>query len=62
MDFDYTVTTDKSFNEAVGAVEKETEAAGFAVLHTHDVKKTMGEKGFEKEVDKIIRSIVDKSK
>ena len=54
MDFDYTATTKKSFNEAVASVEKETENAGFKVLHIHDVTATLKEKGFEIEPFKII--------
>ena len=54
MDFDYTVTTNKSFDEAVTSVEKETKNAGFKVLHIHDVTATLKEKGFEIEPFKII--------
>ena len=54
MKFDYTVTTKKSFDEAVLAVEVETAKAGFKVPHIHDVKETIGAKGFEIEPLKII--------
>lgn len=54
MKFDYTVKTSKSFDEAVSAVEAETVKAGFKVLHTHDVKETIGAKGFEIEPFKIM--------
>ena len=54
MDFDYTVTTKKSFAEAVTSVEKETKNAGFKILHIHDVTATLREKGFEIEPFKII--------
>ena len=54
MDFDYTVTTNKSFDEAVTSVGKETKNAGFKVLHIHDVTATLKEKGFEIEPIKII--------
>src|SRR3989344_1077453 len=54
MDFDYTVTTKKSCNEAVLAVEQETKNAGFRVLYIHDVTATLKEKGFEIEPFKII--------
>jgi len=54
MDFDYTVTTKKSFDEAVTSVEKETKNVGFKVLHIHDVTATLREKGFEIEPFKII--------
>src|SRR3989344_4185393 len=54
MDFDYTVTTEKSFDEAVSKVELETKKAGFRVLYIHDVTKTLAEKGFTIEPFKII--------
>ncbi|MEK7165844.1 MAG: DUF302 domain-containing protein, partial [Patescibacteria group bacterium] len=54
MDFDYTVTTEKSFEETVKAVERETTGAGFKVLYIHDVAATLKEKGFEIEPFKII--------
>lgn len=54
MDFDYTVTTEKTFDKAVKMVEKETKEAGFRVLYTHDVAATLAEKGFQIEPFKII--------
>src|SRR3989339_1678484 len=54
MDFDYTVTTEKTFDEAVKAVEEETKKAGFKVLYIHDVASTLKEKSFEIEPFKII--------
>ncbi|PJC33238.1 hypothetical protein CO051_01820 [Candidatus Roizmanbacteria bacterium CG_4_9_14_0_2_um_filter_39_13] len=54
MDFDYTVQTDKTFDDAVTTVEQETSKAGFKVLHIHDVQATLGAKGFEIEPFKII--------
>lgn len=54
MNFDYTVITKKSFNEAVKAVENETKSAGFRVLHIHDVTATLKKKGFAMEPFKII--------
>ena len=54
MDFDYTVTTEKSFDDAVTTVEQETKKAGFRVLYTHDVAKTLAEKSFTIEPFKII--------
>ena len=54
MDFDYTVTTEKSFDEAVKAVEQETKTAGFRVLYIHDVSATLKEKDFEIKPFKII--------
>ncbi len=54
MEFDYTVTTKKSFEEVVAIVEEETKRAGFRVLYVHDVTATLKEKGFEIEPFKII--------
>ena len=54
MDFDYTVTTEKTFDEAVQAVEQETKTVGFRVLYIHDVAATLKEKSFEIEPLKII--------
>ena len=54
MNFDYKVTTTKSFDEAVRAVELETQEAGFRVLYIHDVAETLKEKGLEIEPLKII--------
>lgn len=54
MKFDYTVETSKSFEEAVSAVEEKTAKAGFKVLHIHDVKQTIGVKGYKIEPFKII--------
>ena len=54
MDFDYTVTTEKSFDDAVAAVEQETKKAGFRVLYIHNVAKTLAEKGFTIGSFKII--------
>lgn len=52
--FDYTVTTGKPVEEAAAAVEANTAAAGFRVLHTHDVTATLAEKGFQREPMKIV--------
>lgn len=54
MDFDYTVTTEKSFEETVSTLGEETKKAGFKVLYIHDVTATLKEKGFEIEPFKII--------
>ena len=61
MDFDYTVTTNKSFDEVVTSVGKETKNAGFKVLYIHDVTATLKEKGFEIELLKIIEIGKEKS-
>ncbi|AKM78784.1 MAG: hypothetical protein UX85_C0004G0204 [Candidatus Beckwithbacteria bacterium GW2011_GWB1_47_15] len=54
MAFDYTVTTKKSFAEAVAEVERETVRVGFKVLYVHDIASALKEKGFELEPFKII--------
>src|SRR3990167_8919923 len=54
MEFDYTIITIKSFNEAVQGVQDEIAKAGMRVLHIHDVQKDLGEKGFKREPFKII--------
>lgn len=54
MDFDYTQTTSKSFDSAVKNVEEEIAKAGMRVLHIHDVKKTLTEKGFQRDSFKIV--------
>lgn len=52
--FDYTVETEKSFDEAVSAIEEKSKEKGFGVLHIHDVKATLAAKGFDREPLKII--------
>jgi len=54
MEFDYTITITKAFDEAVQGVQEEITKAGMRVLYIHDVQKTLGEKGFEREPFKII--------
>ena len=54
MEFDYTVTTTKTFNEAVQSAQDEITKIGMRVLYVHDVQKTLGEKGFLREPFKII--------
>ncbi len=50
----YSVTTTKSFDEAVKSVEEQTQASGFRVQHIHDVQTTLEEKNFKIEPLKII--------
>ena len=52
--FEKTVTTERSFDEAVAAVETKAAEKGFRVLHTHDVAATLAEKGFPREPLKIV--------
>lgn len=54
MEFDYTTTTAKTFNEAIQSVQDEIAKAGMRVLYIHDVQATLAEKGFERESFKII--------
>ena len=54
MDFDYTVTTKKSFDETVRSIEEETKKVGFRVLYIHNVTDTLAEKNFKIEPFKII--------
>ena len=52
--FDYSVTTSKTVDEAVLAIEAKALEKGFRVLHIHDVKATLAAKGFEIEPMKIV--------
>jgi uncharacterized protein (DUF302 family) len=54
MELAYTKKSNKKFEEAVAKIEEATAAKGFRVLHIHDVKATLKEKGFEREPFKII--------
>ncbi|MDP2363574.1 MAG: DUF302 domain-containing protein [Ignavibacteria bacterium] len=54
MEFDYTLTTAKTFDEAVESVQDEIVQTGLRVLYVHDVQKTLAEKGFPREPFKII--------
>jgi len=54
MEFDYTTATVKTFDEAVQSTQKEIAKAGMRVLYVHDVQKTLGEKGFQRDSFKII--------
>ncbi len=52
--FERTWTTDKTFEQAVSAIETKAAEHGFRVLHTHDVAATLAEKGFPREPLKIV--------
>jgi uncharacterized protein (DUF302 family) len=54
MEFDYTITTARTFDEAVKKTQEEIDKAGMRVLYVHDVQKTLSEKGFLREPFKII--------
>lgn len=53
-EFEYTVTSKKTFPQAVEAVEKKSAEMGFRVLHTHDIAATLAEKGFPREPLKLV--------
>jgi uncharacterized protein (DUF302 family) len=50
----YTIPTTKSFDDVVAAIEHNTAAHGFRVLHVHDIAAALAEKGFQREPHKII--------
>jgi uncharacterized protein (DUF302 family) len=52
--FEITVESDRTFDDAVWAVQEATAAKGFRVLHVHDVTATLAEKGFVREPMKIV--------
>ena len=54
MEFDYTTTTTKVFDEAVLSAQDEIAKAGMRILHIHDVQATLAEKGFKREPFKIV--------
>ncbi|MBI5798540.1 MAG: DUF302 domain-containing protein [Candidatus Yonathbacteria bacterium] len=54
IQFDYTATTTKNFDEAVNMVQEEIANAGMRVLFVHDVQQSLVDKGFTRESFKII--------
>ncbi|MFZ3101028.1 MAG: DUF302 domain-containing protein [Desulfitobacteriaceae bacterium] len=50
----YSVTTTKSFDEAVKSVEEQTKVSGFRVLFVHNVQATLEEKNLKIEPLKIV--------
>ncbi len=54
MSIDYTLPTDKSYEEAVRAVVEAAELHGFRVQFVHDVAETLAERGFEREPVTIV--------
>lgn len=54
MEFDYTITTLKTFDEAVLRVQDEITKAGMRVLFVHDIQKSLVEKGFSRDPFKIV--------
>lgn len=54
MELNYTKESGRNFDDAVARIEELTASRGFRVLHVHDVKATLDEKGFERGPFKII--------
>jgi uncharacterized protein (DUF302 family) len=54
VELDYTVSTDKSYADAVQAVVDAAAAHNFRVQFVHDVQETLHEKGFDREPVTII--------
>jgi uncharacterized protein (DUF302 family) len=54
MELDYTVPTEKAFDDAVQAVIDGAASNGFTVQFVHDVSATLESKGFERERVTII--------
>jgi uncharacterized protein (DUF302 family) len=54
VELDYTVTTEKPYDEAVQAVVDSAAAHGFRVQFVHDVRETLAEKGFAREPVTIV--------
>lgn len=52
--FEHTVTSAKSFDDAVASIEHVAVDKGFRVLCTHDVAATLAEKGFARDPLKIV--------
>jgi uncharacterized protein (DUF302 family) len=54
MELAYTTRPYREFNETVAKIEEITATKGLRVLHIHDVRATLQEKGFEKGAFKIV--------
>lgn len=54
MEFDYTVTTAKNFDETVKIIQEEIIKAGLRVLYIHDIQASLLEKGFKRDPFKIV--------
>ncbi len=54
MELDYTVSTQKSYADAVQAVVDSAAAHNFRVQFVHDVAETLAEKGFDREPVTIV--------
>lgn len=56
IQFDYTVLTAKSYDDALQAVQDALTSNGFRVQFVHDVTATLAEKGFEREPMAIVET------
>jgi uncharacterized protein (DUF302 family) len=54
VELDYTVSTDKSYGDAVQAVVDAAGSHGFRVQFVHDVAETLAEKGFDRDPVTIV--------
>ena len=54
MELGYTCVTEKNFDDAVSKIEEITATKGFRILHIHDIKASLAEKGFQRGPFKII--------
>lgn len=54
LEFDYTVETERSFEDAIVSVRKATEGKGWSVLHVHDMREILAVKGFDQEPLKMV--------
>ena len=54
MNFAYTQSSQKSFDDVVRGVQDAVAAKGFRVLHVHDVQATFADKGITREPYRII--------
>lgn len=54
MEFDYTVATNKNFDEMVKTVQKEITKAGMRVLYIYDIQKTLVKKGLKENLLKLL--------
>jgi uncharacterized protein (DUF302 family) len=54
MELSYTKDSTGNFDDTVAKIEELTAARGFRVLHVHDVKATLDEKGLQRGPFKII--------
>jgi uncharacterized protein (DUF302 family) len=54
MELDYTVRTEKPYEQAIRAVVDAAQAHSFRVQFVHDVAETLAEKGFDREPVTIV--------